>query len=253
MFKSAKKLIFAFVVGAFLVACSNTSHSDENKTLAIGVNATYPPFEYIEDAKYKGYDIDLIDEIAKRAGFKFQWVNMSYDGLIPALKTGKVDLIISSMNITPDRAKSVDFSHPYFVDKNVYLKRKSSTDITNLESLKGKKIGAYLGTQQEERAMQVAKEYGASEVSFKDVLGAILSLDTNKIDAVVADGATAVNYLGQYPKLTEFYTEDSDGEGFGIATDKGKNKAIMEKINKAIDAMKADGSLEALAKKYKLK
>ncbi|PAF45763.1 transporter substrate-binding domain-containing protein [Helicobacter sp. 11S02629-2] len=253
MFKSAKKIVFALVVGAFLVACSSGSHEGKEKSVAIGVNATYPPFEYIEDAKYKGYDIDLMDEIAKRADFKFQWVNMSYDGLIPALKTGKVDLTISSMNITPDRLKSVDFSHPYFVDQNVFIKRKDSDDITTLESLKGKKIGSYLGTQQEERAMEVAKQVGGTEVSFKDVLGAVLSLNTNKIDAVVTDGATATNYLKQYPNLVRFYTENSAGEGFGIAADKGKHKELMERINKAIDSMKEDGTLESLAKKYGLK
>ncbi len=124
------KKIFALLLTAFVALCANE--------LKFGTAANYPPFEYIdENNKITGFDIDLIDEISKRAGFSYKIINMSFDGLIPALKAGKINGIISAMSATPDRLKSIDFTKPYYLTENIYLKKKGNDALKAKEELAG--------------------------------------------------------------------------------------------------------------------
>lgn len=134
--------IFAFLVAflsLFVVACSDTSvtNNDSNASLSlrVGTAPNYKPFDYKEDAKLTGLDIDLVNEIAKREGIELTWVEMSFDGLIPALKTGKIDMIASAMSATEDRRKSVDFSDVYYTTKNLYIKKKDNEALNSKEDL----------------------------------------------------------------------------------------------------------------------
>ena len=104
--------------------------------LKIGTAANYPPFEYVDEQnKITGFDMDLVAELAKRAGFEYKIVNMSFDGLIPALKTGKIDAVASAMSATDDRRKSIDFTQAYYATENIYLRAKGNDAIASKESL----------------------------------------------------------------------------------------------------------------------
>lgn len=219
--------------------------------LKIGTAANYPPFEFINDQnKITGFDIDLVQELSKRAGFEYKFVNMSFDGIIPALKAGKIDGVASAMSATDERRKSIDFTKSYYSTENIYLKKKSNNKITDKKSLKGKKIGAQLGTVQEIAAKDID---GAKVVPAEETVPLILGLKAGKMDAVILDSSIGYGYLKQNPDLVEFFKESDGSEGFSMAFDKGKHKELIEKINAALDEIKKDGTYDKLLEKYDLK
>ncbi|WP_139451853.1 transporter substrate-binding domain-containing protein [Campylobacter armoricus] len=245
-----KKLYVVLALFSLLIlgACSKQA-DNQNKVLKVGIEASYPPYEFIQDGKLSGFDVDIIEELSKRANFKIEFVNMSYDALIPALMGKKIDLIISSMGITPQRTQNVDFSISYFKDKNVYLKHKDS-DFLQKDDLKSKDICVLLGSIQENAAKQILN---AKVVANESMLNCFLSLDAKKTDAVVTDKASAMNFLKQYPNINTFYEEDDGSEGFGIAFRKNEFKDLIFKVNQYLEEMKKDGTLEKFLVKYNLK
>ena len=193
--------------------------------LKIGTAANYPPFEYVDEQnKITGFDMDLVAELAKRAGFEYKIVNMSFDGLIPALKTGKIDAVASAMSATDDRRKSVDFTQAYYATENIYLRAKGNDAIA-----------------------------GAKDVPAEDPVPLIMGLKKGKIDAVVLDSSIGYGFLKKNPELEEFYKETDGSEGFSMAFDKGKQADLIAKINAALEEMKKDGSYDKLLEKYDLK
>ncbi|EPV4931462.1 basic amino acid ABC transporter substrate-binding protein [Campylobacter upsaliensis] len=248
--------IFAFLVAflsLFVVACSDTSttNNDSNASLSlrVGTAPNYKPFDYKEDAKLTGLDIDLVNEIAKREGIELTWVEMSFDGLIPALKTGKIDMIASAMSATEDRRKSVDFSDVYYTTKNLYIKKKDSETLNSKEDLEGKIIGVQLGTLQEPAAKAIKDTKVQSNESLSVV---IMELKEGKIDAVVADKDVSTGYLKENADLIGFFEEEDGSEGFSFAFDKDKQKEAIEKFNKGLKDLKADGTYEQILTKYEL-
>ncbi|MEB2823471.1 basic amino acid ABC transporter substrate-binding protein [Campylobacter upsaliensis] len=248
--------IFAFLVAflsLFVVACSDTSttNNDSNASLSlrVGTAPNYKPFDYKEDAKLTGLDIDLVNEIAKREGIELTWVEMSFDGLIPALKTGKIDMIASAMSATEDRRKSVDFSDVYYTTKNLYIKKKDNEALNSKEDLEGKIIGVQLGTLQEPAAKAIKDTKVQSNESLSVV---IMELKEGKIDAVVADKDVSTGYLKENADLIGFFKEEDGSEGFSFAFDKDKQKEAIEKFNKGLKDLKADGTYDQILTKYEL-
>ncbi|EHD3049916.1 basic amino acid ABC transporter substrate-binding protein [Campylobacter upsaliensis] len=248
--------IFAFLVAflsLFVVACSDTSttNNDSNASLSlrVGTAPNYKPFDYKEDAKLTGLDIDLVNEIAKREGIELTWVEMSFDGLIPALKIGKIDMIASAMSATEDRRKSVDFSDVYYTTKNLYIKKKDNETLNSKEDLEGKIIGVQLGTLQEPAAKAIKDTKVQSNESLSVV---IMELKEGKIDAVVADKDVSTGYLKENADLIGFFEEEDGSEGFSFAFDKDKQKEAIEKFNKGLKDLKADGTYDQILTKYEL-
>ncbi len=254
-----KKFLTAFLVafiGLFLTACQNakTENNTSNEanatlTLKVGTAPNYKPFNYKQDSKLTGFDTDLVEEIAQKNGIEIVWVETNFDGLIPALKAGKIDMIASAMSATDERRQSVDFTKPYYMSKNLYIKLKNNETLQTKTDLEGKKIGVQLGTLQENTAKAVKD---AQVQSNKDLNIAVLALKNNKIDAIVADQDTAKGFLAENPDLVSFYQETDGGEGFSFAFDKDKQKEVIEIFNKGIDEAKANGFYDSLVKKYEL-
>lgn len=252
-----KKLFSAFLVALtsfFVVACNDsaTPSADANASLSlkVGTAPNYKPFDYKEDAKLTGLDIDLVNEIAKREGIELTWVEMSFDGLIPALKTGKIDMIASVMSATEERRKSVDFSDVYYTTKNLYIKKKDNVDLNSKEDLEGRSIGVQVGTLQE----PAAKAIKDSKVQANESLSVvIMALKEGKIDAVVADKDVSKGFLKENEDLVEFFEEEDGSEGFSFAFDKDKQKVAIEKFNKGLKELKEDGTYDKILAKYELK
>ncbi|HEB7570856.1 TPA: basic amino acid ABC transporter substrate-binding protein [Campylobacter coli] len=254
-----KKFLTAFLVaftGLFLVACQNTktennasNEANTTLTLKVGTAPNYKPFNYKQDSKLTGFDTDLVEEIAQKNGIEIVWVETNFDGLIPALKAGKIDMIASAMSATDERRQSVDFTKPYYMSKNLYIKLKNNEALQTKTDLEGKKIGVQLGTLQENTAKTIKD---AQIQSNKDLNIAVLALKNNKIDAIVADEDTAKGFLAENPDLVSFYQETDGGEGFSFAFDKDKQKEVIEIFNEGIDEAKASGFYDNLIKKYEL-
>ncbi|OCR85330.1 basic amino acid ABC transporter substrate-binding protein [Campylobacter fetus] len=241
------KSFFKFIVAIFL-AVSFTNAAD---VLKVGTNATYPPFEYIDNQnQITGFDMELVDAISKKAGFEYKIVNMSFDALIPALKAGKIDAVASAMSATPDRIKAVDFIKPYYTTENLFIKQAKNADLTSKQSLEGKKIGVQLGTVQETAARAIK---GVKVIANEDIFAAIMALKNGKVDAVLVDGSIGYGYLKKNEDLVEFLKEPDGSEGFSIAFDKNKHKDLIEKINQTIEELKNDGTYNKLLEKYDLK
>ncbi|ELD5361886.1 basic amino acid ABC transporter substrate-binding protein [Campylobacter coli] len=254
-----KKFLTAFLVafmGLFLTACQNTktenntsNETNATLTLKLGTAPNYKPFNYKQDSKLTGFDTDLVEEIAQKNGIEIVWVETNFDGLIPALKAGKIDMIASAMSATDERRQSVDFTKPYYMSKNLYIKLKNNEALQTKTDLEGKKIGVQLGTLQENTAKAIKDVQVQSN---KDLNIAVLALKNNKIDAILADQDTAKGFLAENPDLVSFYQETDGGEGFSFAFDKDKQKEVIEIFNKGIDEAKANGFYDSLVKKYEL-
>ena len=229
-------------------AVNNAEEASKNVVYKVGSSADYPPFEYLdENNKIVGFEIDLLNEITKKTGIKFDVANMSFDGLISALKTGKVDIAISGMSATDERRKSVDFTKPYYFSENLFIRKKGSD--VNKDNLKDKKISAQVGTLQEE----AAKSITTKSIPAENVAAAIMSLNAGKIDVVLTDSPIGVEYLKQNPDLEEFLRVPDGTEGFAMAFDKGKHTELIKKIDAAIDELQKSGEFDKMLDKYGLK
>ncbi|EOJ2288648.1 basic amino acid ABC transporter substrate-binding protein [Campylobacter jejuni] len=249
--KKIFSVILVALVGLFLNACNDSKNKETNASveLKVGTAPNYKPFNYKENSKLTGFDTDLVEEIAQKNGIKIVWVETNFDGLIPALKAGKIDMIASAMSATDERRQSVDFTKPYYMSKNLYLKLKSNNLLQTKNDLEGKKIGVQLGTLQENTAKAIKNAHVQSN---KDLNIAVLALKNNKIDAIIADEDTAKGFLAENPDLISFYQEMDGGEGFSFAFDKNKQKELVKIFDKGIDEVKTNGFYNTLMKKYEL-
>ncbi|WP_181563044.1 basic amino acid ABC transporter substrate-binding protein [Campylobacter hyointestinalis] len=241
------KSFFKFIVAVCVAA--GFSHAAD--VLKVGTNAAYPPFEFIDEQnKIAGFDMDLIDALSKKVGFEYKIVNMSFDGLIPALKAGKIDAVAAAMSATPERIKAVSFTKPYYTTENLFIKQAKNGDLTSKQNLEGKKIAVQLGTVQEIAARSIK---GVKVMANEDIFAAIMALKNGKVDAVLVDSSIGYGYLNKNKDLAEFLKEPDGSEGFSIAFDKDKHTDLIAKINQAVEELKNDGTYDKLLEKYNLK
>ncbi|MBD3202826.1 transporter substrate-binding domain-containing protein [Candidatus Woesearchaeota archaeon] len=215
--------------------------------LIIGAIPDYPPMEYIdENGDHVGYDIDVVKEIASQLGVDSEIKQIMWGDLFNAVKSGEVDLIISSITITQERQQEMLFSVPYFDAGQTIVVQKNTKDISSPGDLKGKKIGVNAGTTCE----KIALEYANNE----DVIGypgydpIINDLKNNEIDAMVTDLIGASNYVKNNPDL-KLVGEPFTQEFYGIATKLGNN-ALMEEIDRILRNMKRSGKLKEIKNKW---
>ncbi|HHD7438649.1 TPA: ABC transporter permease subunit [Staphylococcus aureus] len=219
----------------------------ERGELRVGLSADYAPmeFEHTVNGKteYAGVDIDLAKKIAKDNNLKLKIVNMSFDSLLGALKTGKIDIIISGMTSTPERKKQVDFSDSYMMTKNIMLVKKYKVnDYKDIKDFNNKKVGAQKGTEQEKIAQTEIEN--ASITSLSRLPDVILALKSGKVEGVVVEKPVAEAYLKQNPKLgisnVKFNEEEKDTV---IAVPKDSPK-LLSQINKTIKEVKDKGLID---------
>lgn len=239
-------LIMLLTLG--VISCGTKSEVTTEKELKVGLNSTFAPFEYIKDGQLTGFDVDLINEIGKNLGYKITFIDQSFDGLIPSLKAGKIDLIVSGMSATEERKQSVDFTDEYFSSTQVYLRKKGNTSIDTKEGLSGKKVGVQLGTIQE---IEGKKINGAIVVANESTVNVLMELNAGKSDAVILENIVAYEYLKNYPDLEVFF-EEPISAGMAMAFDKGKHTELISQINSELKKLKENGKYDELRKKYGL-
>nr|WP_315045447.1 basic amino acid ABC transporter substrate-binding protein [uncultured Leptotrichia sp.] len=237
------------VVMMLMLAVLSCGKKTDSKTLRVGLNSVFAPFEYKENGQIVGFDVDLINQIGKDLGYKIEIEDQAFDGLIPTLKAGKIDMIISGMTATEERKKSVDFSDEYFKSTNVYLKKKGNNNVTSINNLSGKKVGASLGTIQEIEARKIP---GATVVPIEDTVKSIMDLEAGKVDVLILENVIALEYMKKYTDL-EVIGEKPLDSGMAIAFDKGKHTELIQKINEELKTLKSNGKYNELINKYGLK
>nr|WP_280513973.1 ABC transporter substrate-binding protein [Ruminiclostridium herbifermentans] len=240
----------AAVIGLSLVSCGKTStmeRIEKSGKLVVGTSADYAPYEYhtMIDGKDTiiGIDISIVNEIAKDLGVQLEIVDMSFDGLLAALNSDNVDIVIAGMNPDEDRRKAVDFSKIYYEAKQGVLIRAEDKDkIKTIEDLKGKNVGAQLGTTQESIAKKQMEN--STLVSLGKIPDLVMELKNNKIDALVVELPVANGYVKNNSDLalSEITVEEESG-GSAIAVKKG-NADLVALIDKSLDRLMEEGAIE---------
>ena len=225
-------------------ACGGNKEAAK-KVYVVGTNAEYPPFEYVENGEIAGFDAEIIKEAAKRMGIEYKWLNTNFDGLIPALQTKKVDIVIAGMSVTPEREKAVNFSIPYLTS-NVAIVTNSKNPIKDMNDLSGKSYGVELGTTKEASARKID---GAEVVPFSSTTGALVALKSGKIDGMVLDESVSSKYIEKNPELV--LVGVMEGEPKAAAFNKD-DKELMENFSKVLEKMITDGTVAELREKYKI-
>lgn len=217
------------------------------KKLYVGTNAEFAPYEYLENGKMVGFDIELMDAIGEELGYEIVWSNMSFDGLLPALQMKKIDAVIAGMSQTPERQKAVTFSMPYllFSSDEHYVIVNEESSYVKKEELNGKKIGVQIGTMQEE----FAKDLGGLPQLYNSWTRALMDLQQNKIDAVIIADVSGEEYLKTMKGIKKIDVVEENFPGASIALRKGETE-LAEQINQAILKIDAEGKYLEILKKY---
>lgn len=217
---------------------------NQTNTLRFATSAEYPPFEYMEQGKLKGFDIEVAQGIAQVLGKEAQFENMQFSSILPALAHGYVDAAISTITITDDRQKIFDFSKPYYFESMAAV-FKEKAPIQNTETLLQKKIACQIGTTMEIwLKKQVLKE---KIITTDNNNQAIEALKAGHIEVVVMDGAQAKIFSEKNPGLSYVRIAKAE-DGFGVALK--KNSPLTADINHALEVLYANGQLEQLQEKW---
>lgn len=240
-------LFFASFVPAQAATDNSLQEVKDKGTLVVGLSADYPPYEFHQTIKGKdqvvGFDISIAKKIASDMGVSLDIKEMGFDSLLGALKTGKIDLIISGMSPTPERLKEVDFSNPYMtVEQKVVIRKNDVDKFKTTQDFNGKKVGAQKQTTQEELAQNELS--GSSVVSLQKVPDLILNLKSNKIDGVVLEGPVADAYVSQDKALRISDISFVNGEKeTAIAMQKGAT-SLKNQVNSSIKTIQDDNLLK---------
>ena len=264
MKKGFMKMVLGTMSLLALAACGNTSESADSAAtagssalqeikdsgkLVIGTCADYPPYEWhlIKDGKDEiiGFDIDIAQAIADELGVELEIKDMDFDGLIPALSTGKIDMIIAGMNPTDERKQSVDFTDIYYTQKDaLVIKSEDAEDIQSENDLKKASLATQKATIQEAYLLENFPDAALQSVPKWNT--AILSLVTGKVDAVLMVETVAKQYVEQNEGLeTAGFDVASTPNESAIAVAKD-NKDFLDAVNDILDEMKESGQIEEL-------
>ena len=238
-----KKLFKSLVMGAMVLSLSVTAFAKEK--IYVGTNAEFPPFEYLENGEIKGFDMELVNEIGKILDADIKIVDMAFDGLLPALQMKKVDLVIAGMTANEERMKTVSFTQPYYTASQVIIVKEGNDSIKSFNDLKGKKVGVMLGFTGD---MVVSEIEGVKIERFNAAYAGIMALQAGKVEAVVLDSEPAKNYVAQNRGLV-LADADAEQEEYAIAVRKN-DKALLEKVEKALKEIKENGTYDKLLQKY---
>jgi len=243
-----KKLFGYVLIGLVLVILVLPGCAPETTKVVVVTDATWFPFEYVDEQTKEivGFDIDLMNAIAEKAGIEIEIKGVSWDSLLAGMALCQYDAAISSISITEDRAKDMLFSDPYFHVGQLVVVRIDNTDITDKDTLGGKTAGAQIGTT---GSFAIEEVEGATLKPYDDIGLAFLDLINGQIDAVVTDNPLAYGYVGRNPDKLKTVGEVFTSEDIGIAVCKDKPD-LLEKINDGLRAVIEEGLIEELIDKW---
>ncbi len=224
--------------------------SSGKQKIVVGSDATYPPFEYQDEAgRYVGFDLDMMAAIAEAADLEIDFRDMPFDGLIPALCSGQIDAVVSAMSITEARTAMMDFTDPYFQSGLIIAVRPDNSSINSLQDLKGKSVGVMSGTVAQTYAKTApgAKviAFSSSDYSYEQ---ALIELEKGTVEAVISDYSVAVNFINQGNNL-KIVGEKFAVEDYGIAVSKD-NPELLQKLNSGLQEIKANGQYDIIYEKW---
>lgn len=224
-----------------VVGCERKAEAKQ--TLVVATEATFPPYEFYRGNEIVGIDMDILREIARRNKLHFQIEDMSFDSLITAVQTGKVDLVASGLTVSPDRARQVAFTRSYANARQVVIVPENSP-ITGREDLRHCRLGVQHGSTGD---MYVSEHIGEAE-RFTNGALAVAAMNAGKLDAVVLDNAPAENHVAGSKGL-KILPEPLVEEEYAMAVSKSRPE-LLEMLNKSLAELEADGTLARITESY---
>ena len=263
-----KKLLLSLSVVALLVACGKKEEASAPAApaaapaapapaeLKVAIDPTYEPFTFkTADGQPTGFDVDIANALCEQIKRKCVFVEQVWDSMIPGLNAKKYDVIISSMSITDDRLKEVDFTDKYYnTPSRIVLKK--GTKFTDAASIKGKKIGVLKGSTQEKYAMGELKTAGVVVNSYEAQDQVYLDIKSGRLDGTVADYMEVTGGFLSKPEGAKYELVGPElkepkyfGYGAGIALRKGED-SLKAELNAAIKAIRSAPTYKTLNDKY---
>ena len=217
-------------------------------TLNVGSYPSNPPFEYKTDTgSFEGFEVDIVNEAAKRAGMTTDIADYGFQALFAATSSKRIDVAISSITITPERLKSQSFTQPYY-DSDMGVAAKNDSPVKGLADLKGKTIGVLSGSTGEKWVNENKAAQGFADVKgYNSQQEMLLDLGAGRVDAVVSD-VPGMQYSFKKMKGFEVKERIKTGEQYGLMLT--KDSPLLQKLNDAITAMKKDGTLQKIHVKW---
>jgi polar amino acid transport system substrate-binding protein len=258
-----KILARAAVAAGAIVLLAGCSSSDKKSTdtaksggvklvkagqLTTCTHLPYPPFQSIQGGKVVGFDVDLIDLVAKDLGVKQEIVDTPFENIKTgaALNAGQCDVAAAGMTITDERKKNLDFSAPYF-DATQALLAKKGSGITSMDTAKGKKFGSQASTTGED----YVKAHGADPVSFETSDAELNGLRSGQVQVIVQDLPVVNGWLKDPANSNfEIVANLDTGEKYGFAVKKDGSKELLAKINAALSKARGDGTYDKIYSKW---
>lgn len=252
-------LTFALLTFSFF-ACGKeppanfTGIPAENLTIyKVGTEPTFPPFEMVdkETKELIGFDIDFMNAIARDQGFQIEWIDMGFDGLIPSLQAGNIDIIASGMDASDDRKDKVDFSDPYYDSGQVLTVKAGNTAIQSIDDLTPEmKVGGQIGTTGADFAAELYEFGRIAEARNYDGLDvAISDLVDGTIDVLINDLPVTKAYMEKTPGTIEIAGDVLNEESYSFAVQKGDTE-LLSKINAGIHNLEENGTYHKLYVKW---
>ena len=232
------------IAACILPACNQAPQSK----LTVACDATWPPFEIVNEQtkELDGFGPELMRAVAAKAGLDIELVNVGFDSLLAGVSQCQYDMAVSSITITEERKKTILFSDPYYAAGQIVTVRKDNTSIKSKDDLAGKTVGGQIGTT---GIIEAGKIPGAKVKTFDEVGLAFQALINGQIDAVIADNPIAAGYVNKSSDKLMTAGPVFTDEYFGIAICK-KNASLVPKVNAALKALKDEGYIDSLSKKW---
>ncbi len=246
MKKKMVSLMLCICMAVTVAGCGGKKFNNPKKgdELIMATNAYFEPYEYYEGDAVVGIDAEIAQAIADKMGMTLKIEDMEFDSIIAAVNSGKAHIGVAGMTVTEDRLENVDFSDSYTTATQVIIVQEGS-EIAGADDLEGKKVGVQLGTTGDIFAADI-KDVQLEQ--YNKGMDAVQALANGMIDAVIIDNEPAKQFVAKAEGLTileeEFVTEE-----YAIAVAKG-NEELLDDINKALDAIIADGTVKGIVDKY---
>jgi polar amino acid transport system substrate-binding protein len=244
-------LCLVVVAGIAFASGSRGGDTDGGLHLVVATDATWPPMEYVDENSKDiiGFDIDLMKAVADAGGFTVEFKNTAWDGIFAGLAAGKYDAIISSVTITDERKKEMDFSQPYINAGQILVVQSSMKGVSELADMEGMTVAAQIGTT---GSFEIEKVEGVGIKTYDEIGLAFEDLVNGRIDGVVADTPVAADfalqsesYKGKLKIVGDPFTE----EYYGVCIQKG-NTEVLDAVNAGLDKVLGTAKYENIEKKW---
>lgn len=236
-----------FIVFLGFILSANPVFADGN--LVIGTEKSFPPFVFQEEGELKGFEVDLVREIAKEIDLEPIFIDIAFDALIPVLTGGRIDMIAAAMDVTPERQEQIAFSDVYYVSPDALVVLHGTDDISKVADLRGRSVAVQFGTVQDHFSSRQEQIITLRYQRTDDVLRALLRGEADAAlleESVVREYLKKVDDFGENLKIA-FTLNEKNGMAFGFRKD---SSSLRESVNAVLSQMKKDGRLHGLKEKW---